>query len=649
MKHICYALLIGLLASVVPSIAISADSEQLAKQRQLFKHASNALETHQLNVFRPLRAELADYPLAGYLDYLYLQHRLSQVSEQILREFFAENEGTFYADRLRARWLDRLAAQKAWPNYLAFYHGTQPASRQCLKAQALIATGNRREAQEMFEQLWLVNQSQHDNCDPVFEHAAREGWLTDDLRWQRLILALRAQQFTLAKFLARSANNSSEAEAWVQRWETIHENPLSLLNQLPAEPPRGNQISLARDLPLSREILIHGITRLARQNPEQAFEVWQRLSPHYSFERSDYEQVRREAGKWSALKREAAALGLFGDVGDEPWKVRAALWQQNWPAVQDAIQSLNEEERQLNRWQYWLARSEAELGRYESAMAIYAHIAGERDFYSFMAADRLQQPYQMNHNPIAFDADTIQAFRQHIDVRRLEEFFHLNLDLEVRRQIFRLTHTFSPQQLQLLAVVTHDLQLHHQTIAILGRARYWDALDLRFPVLYQAPMQRAAKANRLDSSWLLAIARQESAFQEHVRSHAGAVGLMQVMPHTGRAVARRLNDPMQHVNELTRPERNIQLGSAYLRQMLDRKQNNPILATAAYNAGPRRVERWLPEQTLPVDIWIENIPFNETRRYVRTVMSYAAIYDYQQGLPVTPLKRRMPAIQAKDP
>lgn len=649
MKRICYALFIALLASIVPSIAISADSEHLAKQRQLFKHASNALETHQLNVFRPLRAELADYPLAGYLDYLYLQHRLSQVSEQILREFFAENEGTFYADRLRGRWLDRLAAQKAWPSYLEFYHGTQPASRQCLKAQALIATGNQRQAQEMFEQLWLVNQSQHDNCDPVFEHAAREGWLTDDLRWQRLMLALRAQQFTLAKFLARSVTNSSEAEAWVQRWETIHQNPTSLLNQLPAEPPRGNQISLARDLPLSREILIHGITRLARQNPEQAFEVWQRLSPHYSFDQSDYEQVRREAGKWSALKREDAALELFGEVGDEPWKVRAALWQQNWPAVQDAIQSLNEEERQLNRWQYWLARSEAELGHHDAAKTIYARIAGERDFYSFMAADRLQQPYQMNHNPIPADESTMQAFRQHIDVRRLEEFFHLNLDLEVRRQLFRLSNTFSPQQLQLLAVVTHDLQLHHQTIAILGRARYWDALDLRFPVLYQAPMQRAAEANRLDSSWLLAIARQESAFQEQVRSHAGAIGLMQVMPETGRAVAKRLNDPMNHVNELTRPERNIQLGSAYLRQMLDSHQNNPILATAAYNAGPRRIHRWLPPQTMPADIWIENIPFNETRRYVRTVMSYAAIYDYQQGREITPLKQRMPAIHAKDP
>lgn len=649
MKYICHALLIGLLASIFPTIALSADSEQLAKQRQLFKHASNALQTHQLNVFRPLRAELADYPLAGYLDYLYLQNRLSQVSEQTLRDFFAENEGTFYADRLRASWLDRLASQKAWSSYLEFYQGTQPASRQCLKAQALIATGNQAQAQEMFEQLWLVNQSQHDNCDPVFQHASREGWLTDDLRWQRLMLTLRAQQFSLAKFLARSVNNSSEAEAWVQRWESIHENPLSLLNQLPAEPPRGNQISLARDLPLSREILVHGITRLARQNPEQAFEVWQRLSPHYNFDQSQYEHVRREAGKWSALKREDAALGLFGEVGDEPWKVRAALWQQNWPAVQDAIQSLNEEERQLNRWQYWLARSEAELGRYESAQAIYARIAGERDFYSFMAADRLEQPYQMNHNPIPSDAATMQAFRQNIEVRRLEEFVHLNLDLDARRQIFRLTQTFTPEQLQLLAVITHDMQWHHQTIAILGRARYWDALDLRFPVLYQAPMQRAAEANRLDSSWLLAIARQESAFQERVRSHAGAMGLMQVMPDTGRAVAKRLNDPLKNVNELNQPERNIQLGSAYLRQMLDRNQNNPILATAAYNAGPHRIDRWLPEQTLPADIWIENIPFNETRRYVRAVMSYAAIYDYQQQLEITPLKQRMPAVQAKKP
>jgi soluble lytic murein transglycosylase len=181
----------------------------------------------------------------------------------------------------------------------------------------------------------------------------------------------------------------------------------------------------------------------------------------------------------------------------------------------------------------------------------------------------------------------------------------------------------------------------------LGKAQYWDALDLRFPVVYDDAMLQAGKAQGLDPSWLLAIARQESAFNPEARSHAGAMGLMQLMPDTGRLISKIINRPLKQLSELYRPERNIELGSAYLRRMYDENQKNPVLATAAYNAGPHRVNKWLPDSSLDADIWAENIPFNETRHYVQTVMSYAAIFDSQRNQSIKPLSERMPKVKSE--
>ena len=201
--------------------------------------------------------------------------------------------------------------------------------------------------------------------------------------------------------------------------------------------------------------------------------------------------------------------------------------------------------------------------------------------------------------------------------------------------------------MQLLATLTHQWNWHNQTIALLGKAQYWDDLSLRFPVVYDDLMIKASQQYRIDSSWLLGVARQESAFNSRARSHAGALGLMQLMPATGRSTAKLVGSPLRQLTDLYNPATNITLGSAYLRKVYDEHQQNPVLATASYNAGPHRVARWLPKKSLPADIWIENIPFNETRKYTSNVLSYAAIFDYQRQKKILPISKRMPLVRAK--
>lgn len=463
------------------------------------------------------------------------------------------------------------------------------------------------------------------------------------------MLALNDSQFSLAKYLAKSLSNPSEANAWISRWQKIHRYPNSLLKQLPATPPLNQNVSLTQDVAISREIIKHGIGRLARKSTDKAFESWLRIKPAYQFNEQDKLNTQRYIANRAALNREDRTLEYFADIPAEPWRVRAALWQQDWQAVQQAILSLNIDDQQSTRWQYWLGRSQAALGQLQNANDTLRSLISERDYYAFLAADRLNQPYQMNHNPIPFEKAELAIFSQRPAVARLREFYGLNMMLESRRQAYALKQQLSPRELQLLATLTHQWGWHNQTIALLGKARYWDALDLRFPVLYDTAIIKAGKTNGLDPSWLFGIARQESAFNPQARSHVGAMGLMQLMPNTGKLIAKLINRPLKKTQELLNPDRNIQLGSAYLKRMYDKNQQNPVLATASYNAGPHRVKNWLPKQALPADIWIENIPFNETRKYTSNVLAYAAVFDYQRKQTITPLTTRMPAVKAKKP
>jgi peptidoglycan lytic transglycosylase len=644
-------LFLGLLltfAMLSNAVAIDNNTDR-QKQRKLYQQAYKALQTNQTTRFKALLSQLEPYPLKPYLEYLYLRHRLSQLPEETIAQFLVENQDTYFAQRLRNSWLDNLARRKKWSLFLIHYQEPQSAARQCLRLQALIATGDKNQAFAEVIPLWLFPRSQNKACDPVFKSWQQAGLLTDELRWQRIHLALNENQFSLATYLAKKVANSNEALAWITRWKKIHSNPYSLLKQLPAKPPTNQRASLAHDVVLSRDIIQHGIKRLARKSTDKAFEAWQRITPAYHFSEQDKLDTQRYIANRGALRREDRTLEYFADIPAEPWRVRAALWQQDWQATQQAIFSLNIDEQQTTRWQYWLGRSQAALGQVQEANDTLQALVVERDYYGFLAADRLKQAYQMNHNPIPFDPIELELFSQRPEVATLQEFYQLNMGLEARRQAYHLKQRYSDRELQLLALLTHQWGWPNQTIALLGKARYWDALNLRFPILYDTEILNAGKTNGLDPSWLFGIARQESAFNPHARSHVGATGLMQLMPNTAKLIARLINRPLKKTSELLQPARNIQLGSAYLKRMYDKNQRNPVLATASYNAGPHRVKVWLPKQTLPADIWIENIPFNETRKYTSNVLAYTAVFDYQRKQAITPLSSRMPSVKAKSP
>jgi soluble lytic murein transglycosylase len=196
--------------------------------------------------------------------------------------------------------------------------------------------------------------------------------------------------------------------------------------------------------------------------------------------------------------------------------------------------------------------------------------------------------------------------------------------------------------LQAAAKLAERYGWHDRAIFTLARTGYWDDLELRFPLEHAALVKHNAELQGIDIAWVFAVMRQESAFMSNARSHAGAMGLMQLMPSTARQVAKNvLKTPPPRRQDLFEPDTNIALGSAYLKQMKGRLGDSAVLATAAYNAGPHRVTRWLPEETLPADIWIELVPFKETRGYLKRVLAYTVIYEKRMGRQPKRLEQRL--------
>jgi len=643
-------ILLASLLFTIPLLSNAASNSILEQQRATFQQAQNALNKHDYNQYNRLKHQLGDYPLQDYLEYRFLRLKLSQLKPDTLEQFLHTNkDDVFYTAHLRNYWLDHLAQKQQWALYLQQYQTPQIPARQCTRLKALIMTGQHRQALSDIPEMWLVGKSQHQNCDYAFQYWENQGKLTNKLRWQRLELALQNQQFSLANYLAKSVKETTAAQQLVGRWQQMLKNPLGQLRLLPVNSQANPQFQKLDIDAMEKALVQYGLSRLSRKSTDQAFYQWQRLASHYHFSRQQEHDISANIANRAALNRQDNTLTFFGDLPNEHWRVRAALWQQDWPAVKQAIKSLSLAEQSTTRWQYWLARSHAAQGNQRAADTIYHKLMLERDYYGFLAADKLGKQYQMNHQSLAFKPSQLDQFAKRRDIAHLYEFYIQNMATSAHRQAYHLRQTLPKNELEMLAKLTHQWGWHNQTIALLGKAESWNDLNLRFPVVYEQKMIHAGRTTKLDPSWLLGVARQESAFNPSARSPVGARGLMQLMPETGKSIARQIKQPLKDLAELVNPGRNIQLGSAYLRHVYDTNQQNPVLATASYNAGPHRIAHWLPKQKLPADIWIENIPFNETRKYTGNVISYAAIFDFQRQRKITPLSERMPAIQPKKP
>ena len=614
-----------------PALIASAEAASLSQQRQMYDEAKRALATGNAGPYRQYATALRDYPLEPYLAYDELTARLKTASNAEIEKFLAEHGDLPQVCWMKLRWLRWLAERDDWSTFANYYDPALNFTElDCFYGQYLYRSNLPAEAAAQAEKLWLVGKSQPNACDALFNQWESRGELTPALRWQRAKLAAEAGQYGLASAVVRNQPSLAQPGKLLV---DVAQKP-QLLRNTASFVPANRQMA---------DIVGLGLRRLARQNPEQAIDLLEIYGQRLPFSSEEKVAIARAIGLSMAKRFDPRALQVMAQYDPElrdntvsEWRARLLLRLGRWNEANELTKRLPEDLAKTPRWRYWQARS-LQLSQPQNPKlpSLYQPLASERDFYGFMAADQVQLPYQLNNQPMVIPPKVMQKVRNTAGVRRAIEFHDRGQIVDGRREWYHVSRLFSREELVAQARLAYEKQWYFPAIRTISQAQYWDDLDIRFPMAYRSTLTSEARKRDLHSSWVFAITRQESAFMSDAKSGVGATGLMQLMPATAKETAKRYGIPFSSNQQLVNPNLNIQLGTAYLNQLYAQFNGNRVLASAAYNGGGGNVRKWLRgADHLPADVWIETIPFDETRQYVQNVLAYSVIYGKKLDAPV---------------
>jgi len=622
-----------LTAVLSTAVLVSASATEIDEQRKLFQAVFATVELGDWSVVSDLPAGeqqmLERYLLWPDLRATHFRATIRHADEQAIEAFLVQHGMLKPARELRYRYALQLARDgkldKYFEIYEAFYQGLDEPKLDCLALQAELAAGRERQVVARARELWLVGKSQVKECDSVFEELFNSNALGPRDYVERYQLAIESHEFSLARWIAESIDTAHVQE--VNTWLAAQKNPAAFLED------EDNRSSTVR----SRQQMTYAVERLTFADPQNALKLWNGTRELFGFSEEQKLRADRHIALWTARDRLPGGYALLTGLppaarNDEVmrWRARTSLRKQEWALLLDDINLMSDEERTAEKWRYWHAFALQQHGQASAARAKFESLAQERSYYGFLAADELDLPYALSKSDRDIDEDLIALMAARFDLLRARELFLVGLDGRGRSEWDAVVAYFTPSEKTQAAILADRWGWHSRAISTVASVGEYDDLSLRYPLPYQSEFMRHAAAAHIAAPWAYGVARSESLFMRDIRSSAGAIGLMQVLPETGRKVAREINLPYSGLDTLTNPQANIRLGTTYLAKMAERYGGNRVLATAAYNAGPHRVDRWMPDEgSIDARIWIENIPFDETRQYVRRVMAAETIFHWR--------------------
>jgi soluble lytic murein transglycosylase len=610
--------------AVLSAAITQAQGDPLAAARAEFQAAYGAV-----GATRPAATDsksLQDYPLYAYLVAARLEDRISdRTATPEIEAFLAEHGSEPVARSLRRSWLMALAERKDWGRFLAAYRPDvdDTTAALCGALGARVALGRVDGLADDIIKAWLTPNSMPPACDPAFDWLRSQDRLTPDLIERRARLALGEGEAGLARYLAKSLPES-RAEPILQ-WAALIDRPRASFDTLIADPKKI----------VEPDAMLDGWRRYARADPEAAAALYPALIKARGLDpaaASPYALAVALPLSWSRHPRtlEFFALARAEDFDERAheWQVRAALWAGDWTRARDGIAAMPETLRKQNRWRYWSARVTEQLGDREAAGADYAAVLPTDNWYAALSAIRTGQRYEPTPVPLASDEALLARVAGEPGMVRTHELLLCAMQSEANYE-WRAALDALDRDAQVQAVrLASGWGWHLPAIAAAAKLGLFDDYDLLYPRPYDEEVHRAAASTQLPPSLIYAIIRQESLYRADAASSAGALGLMQLLPSTAQATARKAGLPKPTRASLLDPSVNVPLGSAYLRGLLDRVNGELPLAIASYNAGPAAVRRWLPPTPMETDVWVENIPYNETRGYVQRVHWHSLVFDW---------------------
>lgn len=586
-------------------------------------------------------SQLGGHVLAPYLEYWRLKLRLEDRPEADVRAFLEREAGSYLAERLRADWLKELGKRGEWREFDQALPllAQDDLEIRCYAWLSRLARGD-DSAYEEARAVWLEPRELPEGCNTLADSLLEARKFSVDDVWRRVRVLFENGQISAARHsLATLPSGEKHDERLLNQAATA---PRKLL----ASPPR----NLERRA--TRETVMFAVVRLARTEPEAAAEVLRgklgqqlpREDAKYLWGRLAYEGARRlvpDAHEWYRLADD-------GTLNDEQlaWKARAALRAADWQAVRDAIDRMSVSARQDPAWTYWYGRALGVQGRDDGARAYFLRITGQPSFYGLLAAEELgamagiPEPFH-----VPSDAE-VETAKSNPGLARALELYRLELRSEATREWVFTIRAMGDAQLLAAAELARRAGIFDRAINTADRTSHLHNFKVRFLAPFKDVFNEHARSFGLEEAWVLGLVRQESRFIVNAKSSVGAKGLMQLMPATARWVAKRngLRDfSPARVAEISM---NIALGTGYLKHVLD-DLGHPVLASAAYNAGPGRARRWRDAKPLEGAIYAETIPLNETRDYVKKVMANTMYYSQLIGGKLVSLKERLGQIPAK--
>lgn len=620
-----FAALLMTLSMVSASSSARTADDRFAEQRKLFVKAESFASKPKSSSYRIYQQQLKGYPLKPYIELKTLVAYPYLSNKDKIDRFLTTYENTPMDRPLRKRWLNYLARKDQQALFMHYYKDIGDSKLACRNLVfQLNRDGLTPKMVQRIESFWLVGKSQPKECDPAFKAWQSAGHRSAEHVWQRLSMAADGGKHTLIPYLKKllPADQRYLADLWLK----VRRAP-SFVSRVSHFPGTHQE--------KEAQILSYGLSRLIWRDRALALKTFATVSKRFRF---TPEQEQRIANKF------ATALVIEDHDKAEQWLERAnkleedeelfrwhlahILRHDNWQHAMDIIDMAPEPINEDLTFQYWQARAFEEMNAKPQAEQRFDQLADQRHYYGFLASGQLNRQPTIVDKPLMFSEGDLADVANHPAALRAHEFLKLKRYASARREWRYLQSVLGERQLLMAAVVADSWGWHDRAIFTFADAGYMDDVKRRFPMAYQDILVKKANDNNIDPAWAFAIARRESSFMVDANSSAGARGLMQLLPGTARYLAKKKIKS----SSLYNPEQNADYGTRYLRYLMDKMDNNPVFATASYNAGWRRVKDWIPDKgSMPMDVWIETIPYKETRNYVKAVLAYRQIYTAQLG------------------
>ena len=515
----------------------------------------------------------------------------------------------------------RLSSKNNYDKLISNYKNIGSVDLHCLYIRAKIKKRFLKNIDDEIIPIWLSSKSQPKSCDYVFKWFYNNKKLTDELVWQRIKMALNSNNYYLARYLVRFLSNKNKF--WANNLLKVYRNPKK--NLISKTYTKNNRY---RDT-----IFSYGLNRIAKKDYLLAKKYLLKIKLLYKVSDQFFINKLTEIfiigmrnNQKNIFHDKDISLIKYNDIKFNLSYANYAIFNSDWNRLLDSIDNLPDSISKSDKWIYWKGKALYKIKKVDESKLVLDSLSKNRSYYGFLSANILDIPINIVNIPYLVDDKDLKELSSRYEIKRIYELYILGRKRDARKELRYLFKRSEYENLNALNVLFKNWGWSDGAILGYGNTKYFDDIEARFPVLYEDFFDKYSNTN-IQKSLFLGVARKESIFIQYAKSSAGALGIMQVLPRTAYWVLKKSKMKKVSKNYLYNKNMNIYLGTYYFKYLFSKKKSY-VEAIASYNAGLNAVSKWRRTNNAPEDAWIEYIPYDETKNYVKLVLEYSLVYDW---------------------